>query len=480
MKETLKQLIHALPLIEASIKASNKLESDPENTPADRFYDFINEDCSENAELSINKFSGTLNSFFQNEQKLRLINKRGCDILECKERDAIDENWCDNFVPEQVRDDVRTVISGLLKGQVEQFEYYENPVLTRGGEERVIAWHNTVLYNERGDIEAILSSGEDITERKHVEEAARLAYNKLQNAHKELKEMQSQVVQSEKLASIGQLAAGVAHEMNTPVGFVASNFQTLESYIGKFRNLLEMYDDVFGHLKALKKTEILDRAITISKFREDMKIDFILEDIKEFFSASKEGLERVTSIIQNLKDFSRVGRAEDFGEYCLNTGIETTLVVARNELKYDANVKTELSEIPPICCHSGQINQVFLNILLNAAQAIRSQERKGMGNITIQTYATEDDVVCEISDDGPGIAPDKLSKIFDHFFTTKPAGKGTGLGLSVSCDIIVNKHGGKLLVDSTIGEGTKFTIKLPINREQPANGEKVSMEAENK
>ena len=411
--------------------------------------------------------AGVMLIVIDNVQKLRLINKRGCDILECKERDAIDENWCDNFVPEQVRDDVRTVISGLLKGQVEQFEYYENSVLTRGGAERIIAWHNTVLYNERGDVEAILSSGEDITDRKQVEEAARLAYNKLQNAHKELKEMQSQVVQSEKLASIGQLAAGVAHEMNTPVGFVASNFQTLESYIGKFKSLLEMYGDVFDHLKTLKKTEILDRAIAISKFCKDMKIDFILKDIKELFSDSKEGLDRVTSIIQNLKDFSRVDRTEDFGEYCLNTGIETTLVVARNELKYDANVKTEFSEIPPICCNSGQINQVFLNILLNAAQAIRAQEREGMGNITIQTYATEDEVVCEISDDGPGIAPDKLSKIFDPFFTTKPTGKGTGLGLSVSCDIIVNKHGGKLLVDSTVGKGAKFTIKLPINKKEP-------------
>ena len=123
---------------------------------------------------------------------------------------------------------------------------------------------------------------------------------------------------------------------------------------------------------------------------------------------------------------------------------------------------------------------MFLNILLNAAQAIRSQEREGMGNITIRIYATKDDVVCEISDDGPGIAPDKLSKIFDPFFTTKPSGKGTGLGLSVSYDIIVSKHGGKLLVESTVGEGAKFTIKLPINREQPANKEEVLMEVEDK
>jgi len=424
--------------------------------------------------------AGVMLIIIDNEQKLRLINKKGSEILDCKERDAIGKDWCDNFVPKQVRDDVKTIISGLLNGQIERYEYYENPVIAKDGTERIIAWHNTVLYNKTGDIEAVISSGEDITNRKQAEEATILAYNKLQKTHKELKEMQSQVVQSEKLASIGQLAAGVAHEMNTPVSFVASNFQTLEGYLGKLEHLFKMYSDLVGQLETLEKTELFDKAAAIGKFREEMKINFILKDIIDLFSDSKEGLDRVTSIVKNLKDFSRVGRAEDFGEYCLNMGIKTTLVVAGNEIKYDANIKTDFSEIPFVYCNSGQINQVFLNILLNAAQAIRYQERDGMGNITIKTYATNDDVVCEISDDGPGIAPDKVSKIFDPFFTTKPAGKGTGLGLSVSYDIIVNKHGGKLLVESTVGEGAKFSIKLPINREQPANGEEVLMETEDK
>jgi len=180
-------------------------------------------------------------------------------------------------------------------------------------------------------------------------------------------------------------------------------------------------------------------------------------------------LKRITSIIKNLKDFSRVGHPEVVEEYDLNHGIETTLVVARNEIKYDAEVKTELSQLPSILCNSGQINQVFLNVLVNAAQAIKSQERANRGTITIRTYATETEVVCEISDDGPGIEPDKLPKIFDPFFTTKPSGKGTGLGLSVSYDIIANKHNGKLLAESTVGKRTKFTIKLPIKREDKGN-----------
>ncbi len=324
---------------------------------------------------------------------------------------------------------------------------------------------STFSKNIHGQINGTQGVFNDTTDRELAKKSAELSYKELEKAHQELKETQSQVVQSEKLASIGQLAAGVAHEVNTPVGFVASNFQTLEGYLEKIKKLLGMYDELTTNIETLGKDELLDKASIIGQSRGDMNMDFVLEDIEELFSDSKEGLERVTSIVQNLRDFSRSGRTEDISEYSLNNGIETTLIVAKNEIKYDANVKTEFSEIPLICCASGQINQVFLNILLNAAQAIRYQEKEGMGNITIRTYAIEDEVICEISDDGPGIAPDKLSQIFDPFFTTKPAGKGTGLGLSVSYDIIVNKHKGKLLVESTVGEGTKFIIKLPIEEE---------------
>ncbi len=408
--------------------------------------------------------------------KLKLINEKGCEILECSERDAIGEDWCDKFVPENIRESVRASISGLLNQQTEQFEYCENPVLTRRGTKRTIAWHNQVLRDEKGRVEAILASGEDITERKRAEQVAKLAYEELENANSELKEMQSQLVQSEKLAAIGQLAAGVAHEMNTPVGFVASNFQTLETYVKKFIDLLEMYSGVMSQIESLTKTELLNKATAINKTRGDMKIDFIIEDIQGLFNDSKEGFDRITKIILNLKDFSRASQAEDFGEYHLNAGIETTLVVVRNEIKYYADVKTDFSETPHICCNSGQINQVLLNILVNAAQAIKSQEREGMGSITIRTYSTESDLVCEISDDGPGIDSDKLPRIFDPFFTTKPAGKGTGLGLSVSYDIIVNKHNGELFAESTVGEGTKFTMKLPIEQARAQEEEKMKHE----
>ncbi len=309
----------------------------------------------------------------------------------------------------------------------------------------------------------------EIIDRKKAEENVRLANEELTKSNKELKEMQSQLVQSEKLASIGQLAAGVAHEINTPVGFVACNFEALENYMKKIRELLGMYDELLGEIEASEKMQLLVKADAISKTHNDMKIDFILNDLPGLFDDSKEGIDRITSIVQNLRDFSRVDQSANLTEYNINDGIKTTLIVAQNEIKYDADVKTELAEMPPIFCNAGQINQVLLNILMNASQAIKSQERDNRGTITIKTYVADNDVVCEISDNGCGIPSDNLLSIFDPFFTTKSAGKGTGLGLSISYDIIVNKHKGQLLVDSTVGKGTKFIIKLPVSRKEPSS-----------
>ena len=313
----------------------------------------------------------------------------------------------------------------------------------------------------------------EIAERKRAEKNVRLAYKELEKTNQEVKEMQIQLVQSDKLASIGQLAAGVAHEINNPLGFVANNFETLENYIKKINKLLEMYDELIREIEASKKMELLDKAGAIKETRNAAKIDFILEYIPVLFGDSKEGLERISKIVESLRDFSRIDQPGNLDKYDLNDGIETALIVTKNQIKYDADIKVELSEVPPILCNPGKINQVLLNILLNAAQAIEAQERDDKGTITIRTYPTDDEVVCEISDDGYGISSDTLSKIFDPFFTTKPVGEGTGLGLSVSYDIIVSKHKGKLLVDSTVGEGTKFTIKLPISRKELSNEREI-------
>lgn len=299
-------------------------------------------------------------------------------------------------------------------------------------------------------------------ERKRMEEAGKTAYRELKQAHADLKDMQSQIIQNEKLASIGQLAAGVAHEMNTPVGFVASNFETLDKYVAKIRDVLALYQDLTEEMAAPADHPWVDAVARIEAKRQALKVDFILEDIPGLFQDSREGLERVTSIVQNLRDFSRIDQAQEQDAFNINRGIESTLVVAQNEIKYDADVHLELGDIPPVPCQAGQLNQVFLNILVNAVQAIKSQGTEDRGTITIRTYAEGDAVVCEIQDSGPGMPEEVRTKVFDPFFTTKPVGKGTGLGLSVSYDIIVNKHEGQLQVESKVGQGTTFKIKLPM------------------
>ena len=265
-----------------------------------------------------------------------------------------------------------------------------------------------------------------------------------------------------KIISIGKLAAGIAHELNTPIGFVGYNFSTLKNYVEKIENVLRMYAEIIDDIESKDKSELLNRADIVRETWDSMQIDYIIDDLAQLFEDSQQGLERITNIVTSLKGFSGIDELTDFDKYNINDGIETTLVVANNEIKYHAEVETELAEVPLIICNAGQINQVILNLLVNAAQAIKSQERDDRGLIRIKTYSTDDKVICEISDNGPGIEPDNLQHIFDPFFTTKLVGVGTGLGLSISYDIIATKHNGNLVVDSSVGEGTTFTIELPI------------------
>jgi PAS domain S-box-containing protein len=404
--------------------------------------------------------------------KITYINSAFMKLLEVSDPSELINH---TFLPERFwinPEDRTNYLSKKDKGDV---EIKELALKTSKGNRIYVTLFSTFTKNIYGQIDGTQGILYDITDRKQAEESAAKAYEELKRSHQELKELQSQLVQSEKLASIGQLAAGVAHEMNNPVGFVAGNFQTLESHVKKILELLAMHDKLAGQVENLGDPQLKTVIDGIGQFREDMQIEFILEDIQRLFVDSKEGVDRTVEIIQNLRDFSRIDQPGSRDKYDLNEGIKATLVMAKNEIKYDADVETDLSELPLIYCHCGQINQVLLNILVNAAQAIKSQERDDRGTIKIKTYASDDGVVCEISDDGPGIAPENTSKIFDPFFTTKPPGKGTGLGLNISYGIIVNNHNGELLVDSKVGEGTKFTINLPIStKENEEEKEKIS------
>jgi two-component system, NtrC family, sensor kinase len=264
----------------------------------------------------------------------------------------------------------------------------------------------------------------------------------------QLEETQSQLLQSEKLASIGQLAAGVAHEINNPISFVHSNLGTLQGYVNDLLVLLDGYDE------AIKVVGFEERLKSISAMKQKVDLDFLRQDALSLIAESTEGTGRVRRIVQDLRDFSRPGDSE-WQLADLHAGLESTLNVVWNEIKYKADVVREYGELPEIECLPFQINQVFLNLLVNAAHAISEH-----GCITLRTSWDGQWARVAICDTGSGIPPEILSRIFDPFFTTKPIGKGTGLGLSVAYGIMA-KHGGFIDVESTVGVGTTFTVRLP-------------------
>lgn len=277
---------------------------------------------------------------------------------------------------------------------------------------------------------------------------------------RELGEIHRQLILGEKMAAIGQLAAGLAHELNNPVGFVSMNFQALEEYIPALTQILNIYRQALNSPAGSEaQRELLDKA---RQMEEEFSLGFILDDVNNLFSQSREGFRRITTIVNSMRDFSRTDPREEFIASDLNKGLRDTLVIARNSYKNVAEMDVELGEIPSVECIPGQINQVFLNIIVNAAQAMAEQPEKGV--IRIRTWAEPPYVLCSIANSGPAIPEQIRRRMFDPFFTTKPPGRGTGLGLSISHDIIVRNHGGALTVDSNPRQGTTFRIALPIRR----------------
>ncbi|WP_374276415.1 bacteriohemerythrin [Azonexus sp.] len=291
---------------------------------------------------------------------------------------------------------------------------------------------------------------EDNARRELAEAELRRRYTELTELNIELSETREQLIQSEKLASIGQLAAGVAHEINNPIGYVHSNLGTLESYIADLFRLLGAYEAAAGSLPA-------DAAQRIAAVRAAIDVDFLREDMPSLLGESKEGIDRVKKIIQDLKDFSRVDSSQEWQWANLHQGLESTINIAANELKYKADVIREYGMLPEVECLPSQLNQVFMNLLVNAAQAMGAER----GRIVIRTGCSGDRVWLEFADNGSGMSESVRQRVFDPFFTTKPVGKGTGLGLSLSYGII-RKHDGTIDVTSEPGRGTTFRIELPV------------------
>ena len=289
----------------------------------------------------------------------------------------------------------------------------------------------------------------------------------LEETNKDLKETQVQLLQAEKMASVGQLAAGVAHEINNPVGFVSSNISTLSEYVATYQMIFSQIQVILDEKDEHKRAQAL---VELDKMLGNQDMAFINEDISDLLSDSREGLQRVADIVKGLKLFSRVD-SDQMQKHNINDCVRTTLAMVNNQLKYICTVETHLGRIPDVDMNVGKISQVITNLLINAGQAIEASNKNG--KITITTCTVGEFVELRVEDSGCGIPPSHLDKLFNPFFTTKPEGQGTGLGLSISFGI-AQEHGGMLSAISTEGDGSTFTLALPINpvsKDSQSNGE---------
>jgi PAS domain S-box-containing protein len=353
--------------------------------------------------------------------------------------------WEKLILPDDMPE-VMDTLNAHLKGRLSIYQI-EHRLLTKSGEWKwILDTGQVVARDEKGNPLRAIGTHIDIDQRKrnelelekyreNLEQMVEERTAELKKALMDLQNTQSQLIQSEKMASIGQLAAGVAHEINNPVGFVKSNLGSMNEYREDLTSLLDEYRTLETALQQDERVSgngAIQKAIeNIRKVKDEIDISFILDDYKNVINESLEGMARVAKIVADLKD-------------------------VWNELKYKAEVIKDLGDIPPIECYPQRLNQVFMNILVNAAQAIENK-----GEIRITTRADNEHVEIKISDTGTGIPPDVLPKIFDPFFTTKDVGKGTGLGLNMAYNII-QKHKGTIDVESEAGKGTTFIIRLQI------------------
>lgn len=336
----------------------------------------------------------------------------------------------------------------------------------RTDDQKLIAEMRVVETEWEGQ-RAFLASLRDITERKRAEEALRQSEarlreqtQQLEKTLNELKQTQAQLVQSEKMSGLGQMVAGVAHEINNPVNFITGNLVHAAHYASDLLNLLHLYEEHYPNPVPAIMAE-----------REAVDIDFLSQDFPRLMYSMNVGAERIREIVVSLRNFSRLDQAE-MKPVNIHEGIDSTLMILQNRLKSSGSqsgisVIKDFGELPKVECYAGQLNQVFMNLLSNAIDALDGQPSPR--TISISTsLSSKSTVIIRIADNGPGIPLCHQTKLFDPFFTTKPVGAGTGLGLSISYQIIVEKHGGTLKCVSKVGHGAEFVVEIPIRANVPA------------
>jgi PAS domain S-box-containing protein len=347
---------------------------------------------------------------------------------------------------------------GLPAGHAELVRLISVPVVEGDQVRMVMGVGNKATHYSDSDVDTLSLIGNDlwrVVQRARAEAALQRRLAELEVVNQKLSEAQVQLLQSEKMASIGQLAAGVAHEINNPIGFVKSNLGTLSGYVQELLALVNTYGDIEKQLGGAQAS--LFESVRLRKGSSDFA--FMATDLPQLIDESREGISRVSKIVLDLKNFSRSGD-NDWSWADLQAGIESTINVVWNQFKYKAEVIRDYAELPMVYCVASQINQVVMNLLVNAGQAIAER-----GTLTVRTGVAGDQVWIEVQDTGCGIAPNKQAHVFEPFYTTKAIGMGTGLGLSIAADII-SRHHGKILLQSAVGVGSTFRIQLPINATQ--------------
>lgn len=347
----------------------------------------------------------------------------------------------------------------------------ELSVLRRDGSHFTAGMTFAPLPDMQGEVAYLVCSGRDITPLLESQRKRQELQEQLYAEMRERERIAIELRLAQKLESVGRLAAGIAHEINTPTQFVGDGVYFLKSAVADLQQLAVVYRSAVDALAGgAAPGPILAR---LEETEAAFNTTFLDEEIPAAFERTREGIERVAAIVRAMKEFAhpdtQVQSPAD-----INHAIETTLLVARNEYKYTAVVQTDLADLPPVVCNVGELNQVFLNLIVNAAHAIEAAGRDSEtgGVIRVSTRPAGQWVQIELADNGCGIAQENLERIFDPFFTTKDVGKGTGQGLAIARSIIVERHGGSIDVNSTVGAGTRMTLRLPVSG-RPAGGNRA-------
>ncbi|HEV7610526.1 MAG TPA: ATP-binding protein [Steroidobacteraceae bacterium] len=350
-----------------------------------------------------------------------------------------------------------SIIAALRAGDTYN---YEDEVTRRDGSRFWVGISLRPIFDATGQLSHAVGIGADITAKREEARKKQELQDQLVREMQERERMVLELQLSQKLESVGRLAAGIAHEINTPIQYVFDSVHFLRSAYEDLNQLLDGWHRVLDTLP--EQPEYAELRAEIARLMELHDIDFARAEVPKAFERTFHGIERVTTIVKAMKEFAHPDSDEQ-SPADLNHALQTTLLVASNEYKYHARVLTEFSELPAVTCNIGGLNQVFLNLLVNAAHAIQDAGKDlTTGEIKISTSLEGDAAVIRISDNGCGVPPEHLSKLYDPFFTTKDVGRGTGQGLAITHSILVDKHGGDISVSSRVGVGTEFVLRLPV------------------